>query len=551
MEEIRARQSALDRVAARRAGQPRRLKTIEPTALRMLRLAADLRAQGARGGATPSEETILALAAFKAPVTWNRYLPTLRGWEQYAAGKNTPFLPADPGHFANFLTEAAKGAVGSTQSKQRSCAIQALSTVAGVASPTGDDVVKLVRAGLRRRLRGGRRGSSRPIFPHEVPATPGSPPAARGRGIGARRPLSVRRRARAQATRHMSLMSAASLRYDDAFEGQLGDICWFRDSADLSLFGTKTDHLLRGQAAVIPASHAPASGFQAALEGARLGLQRLLALPADTVRALAASFTERLSVQERGSGPAELAAWPQEIRDLAAPLYELGVPVHCLPLLGEWQYERLTAASDLGAPMARSEFVCTSRQVLGELGVDVTHVGAHSFRRGSAGALFHAGLGPDTVSTALRHRSSQATAAYVSDAARMAALANAIAPSRPDGVAGDGGVPSRLEPGPDIGRRRAPGLAPPRVGGPAPRPPARPAGRGGPGGPGAPSAGGRGGSGWAAAHLAPRGAVHPQLLGGRAGPPLPEPRHPLLPHTVRALGHGATGDPLRHRPGGR
>jgi hypothetical protein len=162
----------------------------------------------------------------------------------------------------------------------------------------------------------------------------------------------------------MSVLSAATLRFDDAHEGQLGDISWFPGVAELSLFGTKTDPLLRGQAAVLPASDAPSSGFRAALESARLGLGRLLEVPADTLRAMAATFVARLQGQELGHGPQELAAWPHEIRALAAPLYAQGIPVHCLPLLGQWQYERLSAASDLGAPMELREFVRIAKAVL-------------------------------------------------------------------------------------------------------------------------------------------------------------------------------------------
>ena len=443
---MRERQAARDRVAARRAGQPRRLKVIEPAAMRMLGLAADIRMQGGGRSATLSADTVRALAAFKAPVTWNRYLPTLRRWEEYAERRDVPFLPADPGHFANFLSEAAQSDKGSTQTKQRSCAIAALSAVAGVPSPTEDDLVDVVRAGIRRGRRGGRRGSARPIYPHEIPAAPGSPPPLEGRSKEAHLPPSVRRRARAQATRHMAVLSGGALRFDDVHEAQLGDVCWFEGVADLSLFGTKTDTMLVGQAGAIPASADPASGYQALLEGTRLGLQRLRELPEPVLRAVAASFSGGLSAQERGGGPREFAAWPADLQALAAPLYAAGLPVHCLPLCGTWQYERLTPDSDLAVPMPADEFVARSRTVLAEAGVAVERFGAHSFRRGSAGALFHSGLGSGTVATALRHRSERSTAAYVSDAARMAALADTIAP------------PSQIGAGPRLrGRGAGPG----------------------------------------------------------------------------------------------
>ena len=227
MEEMRRRQTARDRVAARRAGRPRRLKVIEPAALRLLHIAADVRSTRSGAAARPTAATIEALSAFKSAATWNRYLPTLHRWEQYASLKGIPILPADPAHFANFLSEAAKDEAGGPQTKQRSCAITALSAVAGVSSPTADELVDLIRVSIRRDHRGGRRGGSRPIYPHEIPATPSSPPPARERSREAAQPLSVRRRARAQATHHMAILSAGALRFDGVHEAQLGDACWF------------------------------------------------------------------------------------------------------------------------------------------------------------------------------------------------------------------------------------------------------------------------------------------------------------------------------------
>ena len=507
----------------------------------MLRLAAEVRVRLARGSTLPSDDTVATLAAFKAPVTWNRYLPTLRGWERYAAGMNTPFLPADPGHFANYLADAAKKDTGSTQSKHRSCGIAALSMVAGVTSPTEDGTVTLVRAGLRRRLKGGRRGSARPIFPHEVPAAPASPPSGRGRD--AHRPLSVRRRARAQVTRHMSVLSAASLRFDDTLEGQLGDISWFPGVAELSLFGTKTDPLLRGQAAVLPASETASSGFQAALQSARTGLSRLLDLPTDTLRAMATTFVARFSEQELGDGSREMSAWPLEIRTLAAPLYAQGIPVHCLPLLGEWQYERLSAASDLGAPMTLREFVRIARTILAEHGIDVTRFGAHSFRRGSAGALFHAGLGTGVVSTALRHRTPLASEAYVPEAARMAALADTLTLRRVPAV-DEGALPHRAGgAAPRVRPRtgREPPLLPAAAASLHPLGPARRPGGGGAGGAGGHHLPPRGRRPGTVGHLAPARPGHPIQLDGRPQPPVPL-SHPH-PGREPQMGNGPAGSP--------
>jgi hypothetical protein len=120
----------------------------------------------------------------------------------------TPFLLADPTHFANFLAEAAQGEAGPTQTKQRrqSYAILALSELAGVPSLVDDALVQDVRAGVRRALRA-TRGRAWPIFSHEIPAAGAVPSPPQGQVSCPRRmapgaaiaPLSVRKRAKSQA----------------------------------------------------------------------------------------------------------------------------------------------------------------------------------------------------------------------------------------------------------------------------------------------------------------------------------------------------------------
>jgi hypothetical protein len=84
-------------------------------------------------------------------------------------------LPADPAHFANFLAEATAGAHGHTQTKQRACAIRALSKLVGVPSPVGDPLVCDVRAGIRRTHKD-TRGRACPIFSYELQAADAFPP---------------------------------------------------------------------------------------------------------------------------------------------------------------------------------------------------------------------------------------------------------------------------------------------------------------------------------------------------------------------------------------
>jgi len=519
-------------VAARRAGQPRRLKALEPEAARLLGLAVEVRRSRSGSTTAPSPAAVRMLSGSHSAPTWNRYLSTLRAWERYAALAGIVFLPAEPGHFANFLAEMAERDVGSTQSKQRACAIRAISAVAGVRSPLADEDVDAVRRGIRRSLRGGRRGSARPIYAHEIPAEPPASPPSRGRGRWALMPVSVRRRARAQATRHMSVLSGASLRFDDLQEGQLGDVLWHDGLADLSLFGTKTDRELRGQPAVLAASPAPNSGFQALLEGTRAGLARLGALDATVLAALARSFSKSLSSEEQVGGEQALASWPADVRALAAPLYRAGLPVHCLPIYGAWQSERLTPDSDLRREVPRADFVRLSRDVLQAAGVDTARLGAHSFRQGGAGALFHAGAGQAAVSEVLRHRSAASTRPYVLEASRMAATAVTIAACAARGRGLPGGTPRGalrgLGQGPPHGAR---GLVPPPVGG---------------GGPVAPSA-----LGWVTPGFGPVAAADAQLRGplvrGAPVPALPGVRAPLEGYVLDVRGRG---HPTAHGRGG-
>ncbi len=103
-----------------------------------------------------------------APETWNRYVSALRKWRDVARARSIPWLPADPRAFAAFLAVAG-------DAKHRAVAIDAMSKLAGVPSPTVSEEVSSLREGLRRAGRV-RRGRARPIFPHELPAARGTGP---------------------------------------------------------------------------------------------------------------------------------------------------------------------------------------------------------------------------------------------------------------------------------------------------------------------------------------------------------------------------------------
>jgi len=219
------------------------------------------------------------------------------------------------------------------------------------------------------------------------------------------------------------MLEAAALRFDDIVEGQIGDAVVLPDLIDLSIFGSKTDTTLVGQPAVLPGPALPGSGAHAFLDGIRRGLGRLSALPPAVLQPIAARFRAAFSARELGQGAQELAAWPADIRSLAAPLYASGLPVHCLPLYGQWQHARLDADTDLREGVPRHTFLALSAHALASVGVEVAGMSGHSFRRGRAVELFHGNASRETVTEVLRHRSMASTRPYITDSTRVASLA--------------------------------------------------------------------------------------------------------------------------------
>ena len=227
-----------------------------------------------------SPALVAAISDSRSPSTWNQYLGPLRAWVSFAGSHGSAWLPADPLVFADFLATQGAGDVGYSQTKARCCAIDAPSTLAGVPSPARHPLVAAVRAGALRTKRH-RRGAARPVFAQEIPllASPlhrGAPPTrgghAGGRTGGGRSARS--QRARCAAAGHMAVLHDGAFRYDDTLEGQLGDVLFFPDVVDVSIFGSKTDPTLAGQPGALPRE---GPGASALLLNARHGLERLLA----------------------------------------------------------------------------------------------------------------------------------------------------------------------------------------------------------------------------------------------------------------------------------
>jgi len=404
------------------------------------------------GGHAVSPALLAAISDSRSPSTWNRYLSPLRAWSGFAAAHGSPWLPADPRVFADFLVAQGARDAGYSQTKARCCAIDALSTLAGVTSPTRHPLVAAVRTGARRSKRF-RRGAARPIFAQEIPllASPpprGSGPARGGLGRGGRGGLSARsQRARCAAAGHMAVLHDGAFRYDDTLEGQLGDVLFFPEVVDVSIFGSKTDRNLTGQPAALPRDGA---GAAALVRNARHGLERLLGADPDLLRSAGARLHELLGAQAH-AGPEAMAGWPAPIPALATRLYAAGVPVHVLPIFGRWLFDELTPTSCLAAAVDTPQFTRLARATLAGEGVVTSRVGAHSFRRGRAVGMLHARADRSMVSLVLRHRDPRSADSYVLDSARVTVAASALR-SASGGRLGAAGVPvrpmARAGPGP-------------------------------------------------------------------------------------------------------
>lgn len=474
MAELLDRETHRDAVFARRAHEPRAHKVVSPATRAFLEVVV----HHFLGGSGLPAELLDSLCESKAASTWDGYVGAARPWFTHAAAQGFPALPADPVRFACWLATTARTEHGYKPTKARCCAIAALSKLVGVASPGNDPRVQALRS-LFVRTKTFRRGRSRPLLRADIPlvgadpAEPHSPrgsPSPRRRGRAGPSPQTKRRR-RDATVAHMAVLHDAVLRHDDTREGQLGDLSFHPGAVDLGIFGSKTDALRVGQSAQMPSADeaAPdaASGARALLEVTRRGLARLAALEAPVFDAVARRLAERFPRDT--AHPGAMATWPPYIRALAAPLYERGLLVHCLPYYGSWLWEPLSADSDLTATLPTQRFADLAREALRDAGVPTAGVAAHSLRRGGAAELLHGGMDILTLSRALRHVSVQSTSPYVFQSVHIAATAGAMRAAvrrsyRPPGRRPATALPLRhpadaglLPPGPMARGRPAPG----------------------------------------------------------------------------------------------
>ena len=436
---LRDREALREDIIKRRAGEPRRHKAISEASRAFLMGVLATQPDLVGAPATLLESFLQG----KAGGTWDRYVGVIRPWVEHAERAGLPALPAPPVPFACWLAtvgEQGRGQHGYSQTKTRCVAIDGLSALVGQPSPTGHRAVKAYRA-MARRTKRYRRGRARPLLGHEIPivAPPGSasppspalPPGAAGvQGRGRPSALSPRtaRRAHTATAGMLAVMHDAGLRYDDGREGQLGDMLFFPDAVDVGIFGSKTDPLLVGQTAQMPnGADAPfdrATGAQAIVEVIRQGLERLHALPADTLGPMATRLCQ--TFPEDSGTESAMATWPDAVRALAAPLYARGLLVHCLPYYGSWLWAPLTADTDLAATLSTGEFIRMMRRTLAAAGVPTAGMTAHSARRGAAAMLTHGGMPLPTLSRVLRHTDGRSTEPYIFQSVLVTETAAAI-----------------------------------------------------------------------------------------------------------------------------
>lgn len=469
--DLRDREDLRDAIIKRRAGQPRRHKVI-PDDTRTFLLGV---LRGQPDSAAMPDSLLESLIHGKSAGTWHRYVQALKPWFAHATEAGFPALPAPPIQFACWLAtmgETGLGKRGYSQTKARCVAMDGFSELTGVPSPTSHRAVKGYRT-MALRTKRYRRGRSRPLLGHEIPSvaafppdTPPSPTPAPAPGRGAARIgatiLSPRtaRRAYTATAGMLAVMHDAGLRYDDGREGQLGDMLFFPDAVDIGIFGSKTDPLLAGQTAQMPdGADAPfdrPSGARAIVEVIRGGLERLAALPAPVFDPIAARLVQTFP-EDAGSELA-MATWPDSVRELAAPLYARGLPVHCLPYYGSWLWAPLTADTNLSATLTTGEFIRMMRRTLADAGVPSAGMAAHSARRGSAAALAHGGLPMPTLSRVLRHTDGRSTEPYVFQSVHVTATAAAMRDAARRSVAAPAdGVPAPPAPPARGGGRGRPG----------------------------------------------------------------------------------------------
>ena len=179
------------------------------------------------------------------------------------------------------------------------------------------------------------------------------------------------------------------LHNDDSREGQPDDIALCSDTVEIGFFGSKIYPPLLGQIIRMPRltrRGLPRTGLRAPYPSSRSSAPGSPALV----------WPERLSsalLPRRQLGI--LGHWPQEVRDLAIPLYKRSLLLHSVPSLKWLLAVPILEGTDLSAPLSnrQSRFRHLAKRVLAEAYAATTGAGAHRFQRGGIAELSHGRAG--------------------------------------------------------------------------------------------------------------------------------------------------------------
>ena len=391
---------------------PREAKALSGTTIATLQLAIDTR----EGGHTPTRLSQLAadlLLGTTQPSTANQYAALIRRLHSWCAEQGVAGNPPSVSTFVAFVAEYCKDHTSSSGVRAVFAAMNFFASLAGYPSPAADPLAVRAKEAASRRL--GSQGIPKAaLFAAEL-----VPTSALLGGT-----LSFRDQ---HTQTHIQVLQAANGRFDDLFRSNLGDLVFIPlDRIDIVIFGTKTDKSRKGLVATIPYSALPSSAYGQLVNLLARGATRLAALSVQIQQPLIDSFTQsvRAGAQEI---PETIPLFPSScVEPLLAIRSSLGIPlpVHALPLFGEWlSADSLNERSDLSQRAAYKPLLRAVKLLAAPAGLSPSDVGCHSLRRGGATELQAAGASPAQMLLALRHKSPASTLLYASPAAAAAALA--------------------------------------------------------------------------------------------------------------------------------
>ena len=157
-------------------------------------------------------------------------------------------------------------------------------------------------------------------------------------------------------------------------------------------------------------------------------------------------------------GPPAMATWPADVQALALRLCAAGIPAHRLPIFVPLLFRDATPSLQLAGALTTREVRALATRTVREAGGDVTNFGTHSARRGSAVALFHAGVPRPLVTRALLHASARSDETNMLESAKLTAVA--AAPRMPPPCRSAGAAPAPRDRSPP---HRGPPTAAPRL----------------------------------------------------------------------------------------